>query len=187
VQSFQEKPDELTAARYTASGEYYWNCGIFVWRAQTILDALAVHAPQIHERLMRLRPFVGTAAWPGALAEQFPEMPSISIDYAVLEKASDVLVLEAPFDWDDVGSWHSLARLNPVNSGGNLLQGLACPVDSTGCIVRTSSDHMIATIGVKDLIIVHTPTATLVADKRDEGAIRELIKELERRGLQDYL
>ena len=187
VQSFQEKPNQLTAARYNASGEYYWNCGIFVWRARTILEALAEHAPEIHDRLLRLRDAIGTSKWPDILAAEFPEMPSISIDYAVLEKAAQVCVLEAPFEWDDVGSWHALARLNAADGDDNTIDGLVCPVDSSGCIVRTSSDHLVATIGVKDLIIVHTPTATLVADKRDEGSIKLLIAELERRNLGEYL
>ena len=187
VQSFQEKPNQLTAARYSASGEYYWNCGIFVWHARTILDALAEHAPEIHSRLLRLSDAIGSPAWSNTLAAEFPAMPSISIDYAVLEKAAPVCVLEAPFEWDDVGSWHALARLNSADGDGNTLDGLVCPVDSTDCIVRTSPDHLVATIGVKDLIIVHTPTATLVADKRDEGAIKQLIAELERRNLHEYL
>ena len=187
VQSFQEKPNQLTAARYAATGEYYWNCGIFVWRAQTILDALKELTPEIYQRLMTLRDAIGTPNWPAALEAEFPAMPSISIDYAVLEKAAQVCVLEAPFDWDDVGSWHALARMNSVDGDGNTLDGLVCPVDSSGCIVRTTGEHLIATIGVKDLIIVHTPTATLVADKRDEGSIKQLIAELERRNLTKYL
>ena len=187
VHGFQEKPNQLTAARYLATGEYYWNCGIFVWQAQTIVDALAEHATDIHQRLMRLREVIGTSRWSAALETEFPMMPSISIDYAVLEKAAHVCVLEAPFDWDDVGSWHALARMNSVDGDGNTLDGLICPVDSSGCIVRTTGDHLVATIGVKDLIIVHTPTATLVADKRDEGAIKQLIAELERRKLTEYL
>lgn len=187
VQSFQEKPNELTAARYCATGEYYWNCGIFVWRAQTILDALAEHAPEIHGRLMGLRAHCGTPGWSAAVQSEFPAMPSISIDYAVLEKAAHVCVLEAPFDWDDVGSWHALARLKSADSSKNTVEGLVCPVDSSGCIIRSSGDHLVATIGVKDLIIVHTPTATLVADKRDEAAVKQLIAELERRKLDAYL
>ena len=187
VQGFQEKPDELTAARYCDAGDYYWNCGIFVWKAQTILDALAEQTPEIHERLVRLQKSCGAPGWAAALEAEFPSMPSISIDYAVLEKAASVCVLEAPFEWDDVGSWHALARLKPADSSGNTLDGRVCQVDSSGCIIRSTSDHLVTTIGVKDLIVVHTPTATLVADKRDEGAIRKLIAELERQNLSEYL
>ena len=187
VQSFQEKPNQLTAARYVASGHYYWNCGIFVWRAQAILDALATFAPEITVRLKRLRAGIGTPEWPELLEAEFPLMPSISIDYAVLEKTAHVCVLEAPFDWDDVGSWQALPRLISSDRDGNTQAGLVCGIDTTGCIVRTTEDHLIATIGVKDLIIVHTPSATLVADKRDESSVRQLITELERRGLAEYL
>ena len=187
VQSFQEKPNQLTAARYAASGNYYWNCGIFVWRAQAILDALATFAPEITAQLKRLRAGIGTPEWPELLEAVFPEMPSISIDYAVLEKTAHVCVLEAPFDWDDVGSWQALPRLRSSDREGNTTAGLVCSIDTTGCIVRTTDEHLIATIGVKDLIIVHTPTATLVADKRDESSVKQLIAELERRGLSEYL
>jgi len=187
VQKFEEKPNQLTAARYAASGEYYWNCGIFVWRADTILRELARHAPDISERLIRLQQAVGTPLWEDRLAAEFPGMPSISIDYAVLEKAEQVCVLDAPFEWDDVGSWHALARLKTASSGGNVTEGPVCSVETSDCIIRTTDGHLVATIGVRDLIIVHTPDATLVADKRDEGSIRHLIAELERRQLTEYL
>jgi mannose-1-phosphate guanylyltransferase len=187
VQSFQEKPNELTASRYSACGEYYWNCGIFVWHADRILRSLQEHAPDVYQHLVPLQAAIGLPEWEAVLAREFPKMPSISIDYAVLEKAAEVCVLEAPFDWDDVGSWHALARLNELNSDGNMLEGLVCAVDTSNCIVRTSVDHLVATIGTKDLIIVHTPTATLIADRRDEGAIKQLIAELERRNLRNYL
>ena len=187
VRSFQEKPNQLTAARYVASGHYYWNCGIFVWRAQAILDALATFAPEITERLKRLRAGIGTPEWSELLEAVFPEMPSISIDYAVLEKTSHVCVLEAPFDWDDVGSWQALPRLLSSDREDNTTVGQVCGIDTTGCIVRTTDDHLVAMIGVKNLIIVHTPTATLVADKRDESSVKQLIAELECRGLTEYL
>lgn len=187
VQGFKEKPDLLTAARYLASDEYYWNCGIFVWRAETILNMLAEHQPDIAARCGRLRKVIGTPQWDVALAEEFPAMPSISIDYAVLEKAQNVFVLPAPYAWDDIGSWQALARLLPQDRDGNTVDGLHSGIETDGCIIRTTEDHLVTTIGVKDLIIVHTPTATLVADKRDEGAIKKLIVELERRGLTRYL
>lgn len=187
VLSFHEKPNQLTAARYVASGEYYWNCGIFVWRAQAILDALTSFAPEIARRLKRLQTELGSPGWPELLEAEFPQMPSISIDYAVLEKTDHVCVQEAPFDWDDVGSWHALPRLRPADSDGNIVDGLACSIDSSGCIIRTTDDHLVATIGVENLIIVHTPSATLVADKRDEGSVKRLIAELEQRGWTDYL
>lgn len=188
VNSFHEKPNLLTASRFMATSEYYWNCGIFVWRAQAILDALKEFAPEIFERLERLRQGIGSDGWEELLETEFPKMPSISIDYAVLEKAAGrVCVLEAPFEWDDVGSWQALPRIFDSDREGNTIDGLCCVVDTEGCIIRSGGKHLIATIGLKDLIIVHTPTATLVADKRDEGSIKKLIVELEKKGLIEYL
>ncbi len=188
VNSFHEKPNLLTASRFMATSEYYWNCGIFVWRAQAILDALKEFAPEITQVLERLRHGIESESWQDLLETEFPSMPSISIDYAVLEKAAGrVCVLEAPFEWDDVGSWHALPRLFSTNREGNTVDGLCCAVETEGCIIRSSDKHLVATIGVKDLIIVHTPTATLVADKRDEGSIKKLIVELEKRELHAYL
>lgn len=188
VKSFHEKPNLLTASRFMATSEYYWNCGIFVWRAQTILDALEEYSPEIFERLERLRKAIEQDRWQDLLEAEFPQIPSISIDYAVLEKAAGrVCVLEAPFEWDDVGSWQALPRLFSSDREGNTLDGLCCAIDTEGCIIRSSDKHLIATIGLKDLIIVHTSTATLVADKRDEGSLKKLIVEMEKKGLTDYL
>jgi mannose-1-phosphate guanylyltransferase len=187
VAEFREKPDAATAASYLASGEYFWNCGIFVWRTATILQAIEQHAPDIAARLNALRLAIGTAQWAVLLNAEFPRMPSISIDYAVLEKAADVCVLPATFEWDDVGSWQALTRLLPQDEAENTVDGGFCGVNTNGCVVASSSEHLIATYGVRDLIIVHTPTATLVADKHDESAMRQLIAELERRGLSEYL
>lgn len=187
VKAFKEKPDRAIAQQYLESGEYYWNCGIFVWRARAILDALHAHEPEISARLKSLQQSLGKSQWPQTLDEEFPKMPSISIDYAVLERAADVCVLEAPFTWDDVGSWHALSRWNAPDEHDNTVSGRFCGVNVEDCIIRTSPDHLVAAYGVDHLIIVHTPTATLVADRRDENALRQLTAELERRGLSEYL
>jgi mannose-1-phosphate guanylyltransferase len=187
VVAFREKPDRTTAERYLASGGFLWNCGLFVWRAATIVEQLERHAPEIFERLQRLRAAAGGERWAESLTTEFPRMPSISIDYAVLEKSQDVCVIPVPFTWDDVGSWQSLARLLASDHDGNTLDGTHCGLNTSGCIVRSSADHLVATFGVRDLIIVYTPDATLVADKHDEAALRQLLAELERRGFDRYL
>lgn len=187
VAAFREKPDVATAAQFLASQEFFWNCGLFVWRAATILEQLERHQPEIGTRLKRLQAAIGTETWDETLAAEFPQMPSVSIDYAVLEKANSVAVVPAAFEWDDVGSWQALARLLPADADGNTTSGRFCGLNSTGCIVRTSAEHLVATFGVRDLIIVQTPDATLVADKRDENSLRQLLAELERRGLTEFL
>ena len=188
VESFREKPDSDTAEQYVAAGRFYWNCGIFVWRAEQILSALEQFEPDMHARLLNLRDAVGTANWDTALAEQFPSMNSISIDYAVLERAVDVFVIEAPFDWDDVGSWPALERLIDADDDGNTIDAPFVGVETRGCIVRSTDDnHLIAVAGMEDCIIVHTPDATLVARKSDPDAVRKLVKLCEEQGYERFL
>lgn len=187
VESFREKPDAETARQYVASGRFHWNCGIFVWRASRILNALA-HEPEISERLIPLRKAVGTPQWDEVLAREFPRMKSISIDHAVLERSAKFAVtLEARFEWDDVGSWEALPRLIGPDADGNTVDGPFCGVETHGCIVRTTGDHLVATVGMDDCIIVHTPDATLVARKDNPEAIRTLVARLRERGYDRYL
>ncbi len=187
VASFREKPELETAREYVIRETFFWNCGIFVWRAARILEALRDHEPELHAGLMRLSESLGTDRWPEALAEQFPKLKSISIDYAVLERASDVCVVEAPFEWDDVGSWQALPRLLGSDEHGNTIDGPFCGIDTHGCIVRTTPDHLVAIAGLSDCIVVHTPDVTLVARKGDEDAVRQLVALAEREGLSQYL
>ena len=119
---------------------------------------------------------------------EFTAIKPISIDYAVMEHATDVAVIEAPFEWDDLGGWQSLARLAGSDENGNTIVGRHLGLDTTGTIVRTDDDHLVVTLGLKDCIVVHTPNATLVANKHDEEQIRQVVKELEKRGLgREYL
>jgi mannose-1-phosphate guanylyltransferase len=189
VASFREKPDRAKAEEFVAAGNFFWNSGIFVWKAATILEALEKFEPAVSDGLSRLRPHLGTGRWDDALAAEFPGIKAISIDYGVLERADNVVMIEAPFDWDDVGSWQALGRQSQqlADADGNSAQGLLCAVDSRGCIVRTTSEHLVATIGMSDCIIVHTPDATLVARKDDEESIRRLVQILRERGYERFL
>ncbi|MFO1019988.1 MAG: mannose-1-phosphate guanylyltransferase [Planctomycetales bacterium] len=187
VATFHEKPPLETAENFLDAGGYYWNCGIFVWRADRILEALRDYQPLIADQLDKLAPHVGTANWDNALAEIFPAMTSISIDHAVLEKATQVVVLEAPFEWDDVGSWLAMARLLGADDEGNTVVGDYVGLDSRNCIIRTTPEHLIATVGMENCLIIHTPDATLVARRDDENAIRQLVALLEQRGYGRFL
>ncbi len=188
VKSFREKPGYSTARQYLDSGSFYWNCGIFVWKADRILAALKEFEPEIYDRLTKLSNALGTDAWDGILNEQFPRMTSISIDYAVLERASGVCVKEAPFEWDDVGSWQALSRLLGTDADGNTVDGAYCGLESKRCIVRTTeSKHLVATIGMQDCIVVHTPDATLVARRDDEDAIKRLVELIAEEGYERFL
>ncbi|MBM81905.1 MAG: mannose-1-phosphate guanyltransferase [Planctomycetaceae bacterium] len=187
VSSFREKPDRDTADEYVRKGTFYWNCGIFVWRADRVLAALAEFEPELHSSLMVLRESVGKPDWEDQLAKLFPEMKSISIDYAVLERASGVAVVEAPFQWDDVGSWQAWARLRDSDGQENTTSGTVCMVESQRSIVSTTDDHLVALAGIDDCIVVHTPDATLIANRNDESAVRTIVDQLGGSGLDEFL
>lgn len=187
VKSFREKPELKLAEQYVASGDFYWNCGIFCWKAATILEQLKQVEPDMHERLQRIMQAIGTDNYDAVLADEFPQMNSISIDYAVLERASGATVIEAPYTWDDVGSWLAVPRLAGEDENGNTIDGPFAGIDTKNCIVRTTDDHLVATLGVDDLIIVHTEDATLVARKEDSERIKDLLEEIKRQGMEDRL
>ena len=181
VRGFREKPDRERAQEYLRRGTFFWNCGIFVWRADRILQALRMFEPELAGLLDQLRGHVSRPTWDAALDDLFPRMPSISIDYAVLERAQGIAVVEAPFAWDDVGSWGAWERLNASDAEGNTVIGPHVGLETERCLIQTTERHLIGTIGIKDCIIVHTPDATLVADRGDENAVRELVALLEER------
>ena len=187
VNAFREKPHRGLAEEYLRDGRFFWNCGIFCWKAQTIVDLLKQHEPELHAGLMRIAAGIHNGRGPQVIADEFPRLKSISIDYAVLERAQHVFVIEAPFQWDDVGSWLSLPRLNGCDADGNTIDGPFCGVDTQGCIVRTTGDHLIATLGLRDLVIVHTNDATLVANATQSERIKEILSQLEQQNRHEYL
>lgn len=187
VERFREKPDASTAQQYLASGTYYWNSGIFIWKAATILNALRERQPEMLSHLETIVAAWGTSKQTEVFDREFAAIQGISIDYAVMEHATDVAVIEAPFEWDDLGGWQSLARRLGTDIEGNTIVGRHLGLETRGTIVRTSGDHLIVTLGLEDCIVVHTPDATLVARKDREETIREVVKQLETRGWTDYL
>jgi len=187
VQKFKEKPDAATAKKYLESGEYYWNSGIFVWRAATILGALRQRQPEMLDRLEKIVSVWGSSQQDAVFDREFAAIKPISIDYAVMEHATDVAVIEALFEWDDLGGWQSLTRLVGQDENTNTIVGKHLGLGTSGSIVRTADDHLVVTLGLKDVIVVHTPNATLVADKHSEEQIRQVVKKLEELGWSEYL
>jgi mannose-1-phosphate guanylyltransferase len=187
VVKFREKPPTAVAQEYVDSGKFYWNSGIFVWKSKTILDALQKQQPEMFARLQTIVAAAGTPAEQSVLDHEFTAIRGISIDFAVMEHATDVAVIEAPFDWDDVGGWQSLTRLHGTDANGNTIIGQHLGLNTTGSIIRSEENHLIVTLGLRDCLIVHTPDATLVANKHDEEAIRQVVKQMEERGWSQYL
>ena len=187
VNRFREKPDLETAKQFLASGSFYWNSGIFVWKAQTILDALAKHEPEMFAHLQKIADSIGTDAFPETLQKEFCAIKGTSIDYAVMERYDNVLVVEAPYDWDDLGNWTAVPRLKGTDSDGNTIDGEHLGIETENSIVRSENGHLIVTVGMKDCIVVHTDDATLIADKNNEGAIKDVVAELKRLKMEKYL
>ncbi len=187
VKQFREKPKIEIARQYLAAGTFYWNSGIFVWKAATILKALEERQPEMVARLKTIAAALDSPHYAEVFAREFAAIQGVSIDYAVMEHARDVLVIEAPFAWDDVGSWQAIARLQGTDAEGNTISARHLGLQTTGTIVRGPDDHLIVTLGISDCIVVHTPEATLVANKHDEESIRELVRLIAERGWQQYL
>lgn len=187
VASFREKPDRATAEEYLRRGTFSWNSGIFVWKGHRILAAIREYEPEIGKLLDDLSRYVGTDRWDDALGDLFPRMKSISIDHAVLERDRNIAVLEATFAWDDVGGWESIGRHHPADEAGNVVIGRHAGLETGDCIIHSSGNHLIATIGMHDCLIVHTPDATLIANRHDDNAVRQLVELLQAQGMHDVL
>lgn len=184
---FKEKPTRARAEELMRTGEYYWNSGNFVWHVNSIIDAIRTFLPELYDGLLRIEPALGSDDQAAVLAREYPSLPRISIDYGVMEKAANAVVLEATFEWDDVGSWDAVARHHPADEHGNVLLARHTGVDTRGCILVADADHLLATIGVQDLIVVHTADATLVCDRRREADVKALVKQLEAQGFDACL
>ena len=187
VDSFREKPNRETAETYLSAGTYYWNSGIFMWRADTILNALRKFEPEMMKHIDAISNAMGTPSFDVTLDREFEKIDGRSIDYAVMERYHDVSVIEATFNWDDVGSWQSIGRLTAPDEQGNCVQGKYLPIQSRRMIVYGEEEHLLVTIGMEDTIVVHTPNATLVAPKDEEEHVREVVKQLKARDWEEYL
>jgi mannose-1-phosphate guanylyltransferase len=189
VLRFCEKPNRETAEQFCESGDFYWNTGIFLWEAQTILYTLRrfdQSTGNMGSLLANIAKALGTPEEERVTEEAFQQMMSISIDYAVLERVSDMIaVFEAPFEWNDVGTWTALDRLHAdqKDEQGNIaVDSQLLAIDSTGCTVRCDDpNHLIALIGLHDVVVIQTSDATLIARKDEEESVRRVVEELKKR------
>ena len=186
LMSFHEKPKQDVANEFVASGEYFWNSGIFVWNAKTVLDQLKQHAPVICAAISRIADAWGSPNQAAVFEAEYGPLEKKSIDYAVMEHAPEVAMVEVPFKWDDVGSWLALERTQQATEEGNTVIGEHVGLKTSNCVIVGEGKHVIATIGVSDLIIVHTPDATLVARRDDEQAVKNIQQILADRGLGEF-
>ena len=190
VRSFKEKPDLATAERYIASPDYLWNCGIFVWRATTVLDQLAAHKPELHAGLTRIAEAAASgpeARFRDVLGREYEAFEKISIDYAVLEHCDAIGVFAIDFAWDDLGSWTAVERLHePDEQGLRVVQADLASIESRNCFVH-GDGRAIALIGVEDLVVVQTEDATLICHRDKVEKVKGIVSELATRGRGDLL
>jgi mannose-1-phosphate guanylyltransferase/mannose-6-phosphate isomerase len=171
AERFVEKPDTKRARRFLREGNYYWNSGVFVWKALAILDEIKRHLPAVYRRLLAAQ----------TDPEAYRTIPSISIDRGVLEKSPNVAVMEARFRWSDMGSWSALDSALARDGAGNIIRGRVVDEGSRNSFI-IGCDRVVATIGLKDMIIVDTPDATLVTPKKRAQEVKNIVEKLKKKG-----
>jgi mannose-1-phosphate guanylyltransferase len=186
VRKFREKPDEETAERYVEAGHFYWNAGMFFWRAAVILEQLHKYLPRTAQLIASLPPF-RDPAFGARVAETFPQAENISIDYAVLEQSPQVTGIACDeIGWSDLGSWNAVWELLTRDSAGNVAGAGDILLQSQGNYV-SAPGKSVALVGVSDLVVVDTPDALLIADRRQAQKVGDVVKALEKRGRDDLL
>ncbi len=178
---FVEKPDRETAERYLETGSYLWNGGMFIWSVRTLQDALKRHVPALAQMAEDIMPSVDAPDFVNALQMAYAPLSRISIDYAVMEKAANIVTAESSFGWLDVGTWAALEKLHEKDATGNTILGLVEAFDSEDNVV-ISKDRLTALIGVENLVVVHAGDATLICPKHRTEEVKQLVQALSTRG-----
>ncbi|MDX8411650.1 MAG: mannose-1-phosphate guanylyltransferase/mannose-6-phosphate isomerase [Mariprofundaceae bacterium] len=187
VLRFVEKPDAGTAERYLAEGGYYWNSGMFVWRASTILEEIRAHLPEVHAVLREMREaWNGGEAWQEVITREFGRMPSISIDYGVLERSSRVRLVPCDIGWSDVGSWDAVHEIADRDEHENAVAGDVLAIDCRNSLLR-SEGRLLAAIGLDDIVAVETADAVLLARRGESQRVREVVDVLKQRGGSEHV
>jgi mannose-1-phosphate guanylyltransferase len=181
VAHFHEKPDRARAEQWVRAGDHLWNSGVFVWRCPVFMKALAAGKPEMARAFAELARSGGRAGFEERLGRVLPGVEAISVDYAVLERAGNTRVLEAAFDWDDLGSWGAWARRQPRDGRGNVLFGEAVVVDCDGCVV-VGEGGPAAAVGLRDTVVVHANGSSLACPIDRSDQVRRVSEAVRARG-----
>jgi mannose-1-phosphate guanylyltransferase len=187
AKEFREKPGRAVAETLLKQGGWLWNSGMFVWRTPDLLDAVRRHLPQHRAMIDSLARVLGTSQLPSVLASEYEKLPKISIDHGIMEKVDRALVIPASFRWNDIGTWSSVRATQATDEQGNVIGGNVVALDARRSVVLSDDDHLIGVFGIDDLVVIHTPDATLVcpADRAEE--LKKLIARLQQEGKDQYL
>ncbi len=190
AEKFVEKPDQKTARGYLESGDYLWNGGIFLFTTETILEEIKCYLPELYQGLQAIEGAICTRKYRKLVEKVYRNLDNISIDYGVMERTdTPVYTLPGKFGWSDIGSWMSLYDLKrgQFDKKGNLIEGNGVILETENTFVYSNSGRLVSTLGLKDLLIVDTPDALLVADIRRSQEVRDTVGELKKRGWKKWL
>jgi mannose-1-phosphate guanylyltransferase/mannose-6-phosphate isomerase len=186
VECFVEKPDLETAKKYLSNGSYYWNSGIFIWKTSKILSEIKKYLPDLYKGLKGIESLLFEPNQPSQLNELYSHLEPISIDYGIMERSQDVLVVPATFQWSDLGSWSALDEIIEKDEAGNIIKGNAIDIGSQNSTIYADK-RIVATIGLKDMVVVDTPDATLITPKEKVQEVRKIVEALKQNGREEYL
>ncbi len=186
VNKFVEKPDLEKAKEYLSSGKYLWNSGMFVWKTSTILNSFEEYLPKVYQGLTRIGNSLGTKEENEVLNREFTNFEAQSIDYGIMEKYKQIYTVPGSFGWDDVGSWLALERTFQSNEEGNIVEGNVITVNVKDSIIQ-AKDKLIATVGLKDIIIIDTEDSILICNKKDVQDVKKVIENLKVCNRDKYL
>lgn len=186
VRTFAEKPDVATAERFLDSGDFLWNSGMFIWRADTILEQIQQHLPDAYDAFAPLQDAVGTDSEPEAIATAYQRSPRISIDYGVMERADKVFVVPGDFGWSDVGDWRAVYELSEKDEVGNALYNEVIVHDSSRCLVQANG-RLVVLVGIHDTVVVDTEDALLVCNRESTQQVKNIVDYLHAHQLEEYV
>jgi len=192
LDKFTEKPELEIAKKYLASGKYFWNGNQYVWGAKSFLDALSVHAPEIFKGIQKINDVIGTRKEDKVMSEVYEDLPDVSVDYAVSEKAKNFVMIVADYKWTDIGDWKEVWENTPKDASGNVIisnkdrAGEVIDIDTTDALIH-SDNRLIATIDVDNLIVVDTKDVLLICSKSHAQSVKKIVEILKKRKRTDLL
>lgn len=187
VLKFTEKPDFQTAKYFLESDSYLWNSGIFIWKLSSILNKIEKHLPDLYNSLLKVKKALGSKREKQVIQNEYRKMEAISIDFGILEKTNDILVIPASFNWDDIGSWTALEKIKTKDKNGNIKAANHFGIDTNDSIIYSDTKKLITTLGIDNLILVETEKAILVCNKDRAQEVKKLRNLLAEKKLDDYL
>ena len=187
VERFVEKPVKIRAEEYFRSGRYLWNSGMFIWKVSVILEYFEKFLPDMYQTMNRIYDKLRTTEEQNAINEVYSDLQSISIDYGIMEKASNIYVIPAEFGWSDVGSWDALSAIYPLDDSNNVIRANHIGIDTENCVINSINGKLIATLGVKDLIIVDTGDAIMICQRDRAQDVKKLVDILHNQNKTEYL